>query len=223
LIYAIGDIHGCLDPLKALLGRVTLGDGDELVFLGDYIDRGPDSKGVVDYLLENRKPNWRFLRGNHEQLLLEWLGAPGSASAATWLLNGGLQTLQSYVPKKDLDEVRGEGAYMLLQSAIGHAHVEFYNSLPLFYDTPEAYFCHAGVDLSKPLADQTADDLLWIRRKFLQDPRPTPKLIVHGHTPVEKTDTAKDRINLDTGCVYGGNLTALRLPDRVLFQAPYLS
>jgi serine/threonine protein phosphatase 1 len=221
LIYAIGDIHGCLAPLKTLLGRLDLGDGDELVFLGDYVDRGPDSKGVVDYLLENRKPNWRFLRGNHEQLLLDWLENPGSVSAATWLLNGGLQTLQSYLPKKDLDELRGEGAYQMLRSAIPANHVEFFNSLPLFYETPEAYFCHAGVDLSKPLAGQTADDLLWIRRKFIQDPRPTPKLVVFGHSPVEKTLLDKDRINLDTGCVYGGFLTALRLPDRTLIQVPY--
>jgi serine/threonine protein phosphatase 1 len=188
LIYAIGDIHGCLDALKNLIAQLPLKDGDEVVFLGDYIDRGPDSKGVLDFVCQNQKPNWHFLRGNHEQMLLEWLGTPNPLAAANWLLNGGHQTLQSYVPKEKLDEVRGEGAHILLQSYIPHTHVEFLNAL------------------------------LWIRRKFIQDPRPTPKLIVHGHTPIEKVDTTRDRINLDTGCVYGGFLTAMSLPDKKVYQ-----
>ena len=218
MIYAIGDIHGCLSALKELIGQLPLKSEDELVFLGDYIDRGPESKGVLDYLLVNQKPNWRFLRGNHEQMLLEWLGTPNSLAAANWLLNGGHQTLQSYVPKEKLDEVRGEGAHILLQSYIPHTHVEFLNALPLFYETSDYFFCHAGINLDKPLNAQEPDDLLWIRRKFLQNPRPTPKLVIHGHTPVDKTDVSKDRINLDTGCVYGGVLTAIALPDKKLYQ-----
>ncbi|HET9870388.1 MAG TPA: metallophosphoesterase family protein [bacterium] len=219
MIYAIGDIHGCLKQLQDLLAQLPLGPDDELVFLGDYIDRGPDSKGVLDYLLKERQPHWHFLRGNHEQMLLDWLGTPNPLAASNWLLNGGHQTLQSYIPKDKMDEVRGEGIHVLLQSYIPHTHVEFLNALPLTYDTPEAFFCHAGINLDKPLADQEADDLLWIRRKFLQDPRPTPKLVVHGHTPVEKLDLTRDRINLDTGCVYGGALTALALPERKAYQA----
>jgi serine/threonine protein phosphatase 1 len=222
LIYAIGDIHGCLEPLVDLLSRLPYKDGDELVFLGDYVDRGPDSKGVVDYLLDHRKDSWKFLRGNHEQLMLDWLASPESRSDSTWLLNGGLQTLQSYCSKKDLDEVRSEGARRLFRDAIPPRHMDFFKSLILSYDTPVAYFCHAGVDLSRPLAAQSADDLLWIRRKFHQDPRPTPKLIVHGHTPTETADTTGDRINLDTGCVYGGALTALSLPGRELYQAKFI-
>jgi serine/threonine protein phosphatase 1 len=173
----------------------------------------------LDYLLENRKPNWIFLRGNHEQMLLDWLGTPNPLASANWLLNGGHQTLQSYVPKEKLDEVRGEGAHILLQSYIPHTHVEFLNALPLIYDVPDAFFCHAGINLDNPLSAQEPDDLLWIRRKFIQDPRPTPKLIVHGHTPVEKVDTTRDRINLDTGCVYGNFLTAMSLPNRKIYQA----
>jgi serine/threonine protein phosphatase 1 len=218
MIYAIGDIHGCLPQLKELMAQLPLKSEDELVFLGDYIDRGPDSKGVLDYLVANQKPNWHLLRGNHEQMLLEWLGTPNPLAASNWLLNGGHQTLQSYVPREKLDEVRGEGAHILLQSYIPHTHVELLNALPLFYETPDYFFCHAGVNLDKPLNAQEQDDLLWIRRKFLQDPRPTPKPIIHGHTPIEKTDTAKDRINLDTGCVYGGSLTAIALPDKKIYQ-----
>ena len=218
MIYAIGDIHGCLKALKDLMDKLPLQDADEVVFLGDYIDRGPDSNGVLDYLVKIRKPTWHFLRGNHEQLLLDWLGHPSPLTASNWLLNGGHQTLQSYVPKERLDEVRGEGAHILLQSYIPHTHVEFLNALPLTHDTPDAFFCHAGINLDKPLDKQDADDLLWIRRKFIQDPRPTPKLVVHGHTPVEKVDLSRDRINLDTGCVYGGYLTAMDVPHRILFQ-----
>jgi serine/threonine protein phosphatase 1 len=218
MIYAIGDIHGCLSALKELIDQLPLKPEDELVFLGDYIDRGRESKGVLDYLVANQKPNWHFLRGNHEQMLLEWLGTPNSLAASNWLLNGGHQTLQSYVPKEKLDEVRGEGAHILLQSYIPHTHVEFLNELPLTYETPDYFFCHAGVNLDKPLNAQEPDDLLWIRRKFLQDPRPTPKLVIHGHTPVEKADVTKDRIDIDTGCVYGGFLTAISLPNKKLFQ-----
>jgi serine/threonine protein phosphatase 1 len=218
VIYAIGDIHGCLKTLKELLGQLPLKDDDEVVFLGDYIDRGPDSKGVLDYLLANRKPGWHFLRGNHEQMLLEWLGTPNPLAAANWLLNGGHQTLQSYVPQEKLDEVRGEGAHILLQSYIPHTHVEFLNALPLSHETPDYFFCHAGINLDRSLKDQEQDDLLWIRRKFLQDPRPTPKLVIHGHTPIENVDLSRDRINLDTGCVYGRQLTALALPEKKLYQ-----
>lgn len=218
MIYAVGDIHGCLSALKELMAQLPLKDGDEVVFLGDYIDRGPDSKGVLDYLLANQKDGWHFLRGNHEQMLLDWLGTPNPLAAANWLLNGGHQTLQSYVPKEKLDEVRGEGAHILLQSYIPHTHVEFLNALPLTLDRPEAFFCHAGVNLDRPLNAQEPDDLLWIRRKFIQDPRPTPKLIVHGHTPIETVDLSRDRINLDTGCVYGNVLTALALPDKQVYQ-----
>jgi serine/threonine protein phosphatase 1 len=219
VIYAIGDIHGCLKALQDLLAQISVKPEDEIVFLGDYIDRGPDSKGVLDFLVKNHKPNWRYLRGNHEQMLLEWLGTPNSLAASNWLLNGGHQTLQSYVSQEKLDEVRGEGAHIVLQSYIPHTHVEFLNALPLTYETSDYFFCHAGINLDKPLNAQEPDDLLWIRRKFLQDPRPTPKLVVHGHTPVEKVDVTKDRINLDTGCVYGGFLTALSLPDKKIYQA----
>ncbi len=219
MIYAIGDIHGCLAALKDLLARLPLKPEDELVFLGDYIDRGPDSKGVVEYLLKNKKPNWKFLKGNHEQMLLEWLGSPSNMTSANWLLNGGYQTLQSYVPAQKMDELRGEGAHMILQSHIPTAHVEFFNSLLLTYETPEYYFCHAGVNLDRPLGAQDQDDLLWIRRKFIEDPRPTPKLVVYGHSPIENVDLSRDRINIDTGCVYGGTLTALFLPDKKLYQA----
>jgi serine/threonine protein phosphatase 1 len=219
MLYAVGDIHGCLKALKDLLGKLPLVEGDEVLFLGDYIDRGPESRQVVDFLLKEKRPNWRFLRGNHEQLILDWLSDANPHAGANWLLNGGYQTLAAYVPKEDLDEVHGEGEEKMLKRSIPTAHVEFFKSLPFFYETKDVYFCHAGVDLDKPLKRQSPDDLLWIRKKFLLDVRPTPKLIVHGHTPVAAVEVERDRINIDTGCVYGGLLTALSLPGKKVYQS----
>jgi len=219
MMYAIGDIHGCLKALKALLGKLPLRKGDEIVFLGDYIDRGPESRGVVEFLLRERTPQWHFLRGNHEQLILDWLETDDPAASSNWLINGGTETLKTYADPRDMDELRGKQETDLLKSAIPAPHVEFFRSTAFFRDTPFAYFCHAGVNLDKPLFRQSPDDLLWIRRKFADDPRPTPKLVVHGHTPVKEVDLSRDRINLDTGCVYGGHLTALSLPERKLYQS----
>lgn len=217
MLYAIGDIHGCRKALVDLLERIPFQPGDELVFLGDYIDRGPQSREVVEYLLANRKPGWRFLRGNHEQLLLDWLDGVKPGAAAAWLLNGGRQTLQSYTGRADLGEIRDDEAERLKRS-VPPEHVEFFRKLPFFHDTQDVYFCHAGINLDKPLLRQAPDDLMWTRKKFTLDPRPTPKLVVHGHTAVSQVDLSGDRINIDTGCVYGGFLTAIALPDRRLYQ-----
>ncbi len=218
MIYAIGDIHGCLTALEKLIKKIPLKSGDELLFLGDYVDKGPKSKEVVDYLLKNKKSNWRFLRGNHEQMVLECFKNSKSKMAANWLVNGGYETLKSYVPSKELDEIQGTETHKLLQAHFPAKHAAFFESQALTYETPEYFFCHAGVDLDKPLNQQDPEDLLWIRRRFLEDPRPTPKLVIHGHTPIEKLDLSRDRINLDTGCVYGGYLTALALPSMKVYQ-----
>jgi serine/threonine protein phosphatase 1 len=218
MIYAIGDIHGCLSALTNLMAQLPLKPEDELVFLGDYIDRGPESKGVLDFLIANKKPNWRFLRGNHEQLMLAWLATPNVSTSANWRLNGGQQTLESYLPKEKLDAVSSEEAHHLLLFCIPDAHLEFLNKALLTYETPDFFFSHAGINLDNPLNAQEPEDLLWIRRKFIQDARPTPKLVIYGHTPVKEIDLSKDRINLDTGCVYGGFLTAISLPDKKIYQ-----
>ena len=219
MIYAIADIHGCLTALQDLMAQLPLRPEDEVVFLGDYIDRGPDSKGVVDYLLAARQPKWHFLLGNHEQLFLEWFANPSPVAASNWIMNGGSQTLQSYVPKKKMDAAKGDELHALLLKHMTATHVSFFSSLALAYETPDYFFCHAGIDLDKPLNAQDPADLLWIRREFSQDPRPAPKTIIYGHTPVEKVVLKGDRINIDTGCVYGGVLTALALPDMKIYEA----
>jgi serine/threonine protein phosphatase 1 len=219
MIYAIGDIHGCLEPLQELLARLPLESPDTLVFLGDYIDRGPDSKKVVDFLLEHKREGWKFLRGNHEQMLLDWLDSPEAVPANVWMVNGGLRTLQAYVPRLSMQEAQSDDEVRRLHDSIPAAHAEFFRSTLLYYDAPEAFFCHAGVDLGKSLDAQTPNDLLWIREAFWGDPRPCPKLIVTGHTPRSGVEVGRDRINVDTGCVYGGPLTAIGIPGRELIQA----
>ena len=219
LIYAIGDIHGCSKALKALMAKLPLHPADQLVFLGDYIDRGPDSRGVVDFLMANQMPGWTFLRGNHEQMFLEWYTRPSPETAANWMMNGGYQTLQSYIPAIHLNDIRGEPAHIMLKAQIPTDHVAFLSATTNSLETPDYFFCHAGIDPARPLNDQDPDDLLWIRQKFIDSLRPMPKLILYGHTPVEETDLTGDRINLDTGCVYGGCLTAMSLPDKKLYQA----
>jgi serine/threonine protein phosphatase 1 len=218
MLYAIGDIHGCLGQLERLLDRIAPTAMDEVVFLGDYVDRGPSSRAVVELLLARRGPHWKFLRGNHEQMLLDWLESPAALPSDLWFKNGGAGTLQSYLPSLSREDFLLPENAMRLHDAIPKSHAAFFRATALFYETPDAFFCHAGVDLGRPLSEQSKEDLLWIRDAFWGDPRSCPKLIVSGHTPRTKVEEGKDRINLDTGCVYGGPLTALRLPGRELVQ-----
>lgn len=191
-LLAIGDIHGCLEPLRALLARVAPAPDDQLVFLGDYVDRGPDSAGVIEELLALRVqlPHTVFLRGNHEQMLLEVLAGH---DPLTFLFNGGDQTIASY---------RARGGWPPPAS-----HVNFLNTLPTRYETAGFVFVHAGLRPGVAVAHQSPDDLLWIRQEFLQSTEDWGKTVVFGHTPRETVWMSKTRIGLDTGCVYGGCLT----------------
>jgi Calcineurin-like phosphoesterase len=198
--YAIGDIHGSLAKLR---GLVALGERDAggepmtLVFIGDYIDRGPDSRGVVDYVmgLEARLgANAIALKGNHEELAVA--AADGSVSIGNWLLNGGDKTLLNY----------GVASARELPAD----HLAWFRSLRLSFDDGQRLFVHAGIDPGRPLDDQDAHDLVWIREPFLFDERDHGRLIVHGHTPVRTgtPDLRANRLNIDTAAVYGGPLTA---------------
>jgi serine/threonine protein phosphatase 1 len=208
MLYAIGDIHGCARELELLLQQIKPKADDTVVFLGDYIDRGPDSKGVIDLILDlQEKTNVVALKGNHEQLFLDFLESPESPGAGVFVLNGGGATLASYP---------GPGGTF----EIPERHVEFFYGLKLKYETPSHFFVHAGVPL-KPLdeiTDADSDALLWSRQPFLSSNYEWSKIVVHGHTPVAAPDIKDNRINLDTGCVYGGHLTALELPTGKIFQ-----
>ena len=199
--YVIGDIHGCLRPLQRLLGKIAPQPGDEVVFIGDYIDRGPQSREVVDYLL-GLPHRCVFLLGNHEKMLLDYLDGKDEG---LFLPNGGLATIQSY------------GGHV---TNIPPAHLRFFRDLRPMHDTANYLFVHAGIRPLVPLERQRVEDLVWIRQEFFQFVGRFPKPIVFGHTPLRKVLMAPDRIGIDTGCVYGGKLTCVRLPDREVIQVP---
>jgi serine/threonine protein phosphatase 1 len=200
LVYAIGDIHGSLRKLRALLARCERHAGHRpmtFVFLGDYIDRGPDSQGVIDAIMELKsrlKDEVIALMGNHEAVALEVID--GKADADLWLGEGGAATLRSYGVSR--------AAELPLE------HVAWLRRLPLRYDDGQRFFVHAGIDPDKPLNAQRGHDLVWIREPFLSDTRDYGRLIVHGHTPQTTglPDLRRNRLNLDTAAVFGGPLTA---------------
>lgn len=203
-LLAVGDIHGCRDQLVALLAKVRPQPSDQLIFLGDYIDRGPHSKQVVDYLLDLscRLPHCIFLKGNHEAMLEEYLVG---GEKVRFLRNGGDATLTSYAA------ARGEG--------IPPAHREFFNQLRLHHETDRFIFVHAGMRPGVPLAGQRELDLLWIREDFLGSSYDWGKTVVFGHTPQPTPLLSPNRIGLDTGAVYGGRLTCCEVRSRQLWQA----
>ena len=208
-IFAIGDIHGSYDRLKTLMDKIPIDfSRDTLVFIGDYIDRGPHSVEVVDYLmqLKNRVPGVIFLKGNHEDMLDKFINGD---DRFTYLLNGGQQTLDSYLTKPVQSDFY----------PIPPDHMDFFKSLRLFYETEEFIFVHAGLRPRVPLESQKPQDLLWIRDKFVSTKYDFGKRVIFGHTPLKKPLVEPNKIGIDTGAVYGNALTCVRLPDLVFFQA----
>ncbi|WP_370339515.1 metallophosphoesterase family protein [Parvularcula marina] len=212
LLVAIGDIHGRADLLAKLLRRLEKKLRDEpyrLVFLGDYVDRGAESREVLNMLLglQDRYPDTVFLRGNHEQAMLDFLAAP--EDTAEWLEWGGAETLMSYGIKaraaEDLVSLQEEFANVLPDS-----HFKFLMSLPLYEEIGPYLFVHAGIDPHRPIEEQSERDFLWIREPFLQaeEHHFSGPVIVHGHTPVKKAENLPWRINLDTGAFWSSRLTA---------------
>jgi serine/threonine protein phosphatase 1 len=218
---AIGDIHGCLEPLQRLVRRLP--PSEPLVFLGDYIDRGPQSAGVVAYLLSLRKAGrpCRFLMGNHEQMLLKSLVQTEAISL--WLYNGGTPTLISYGthPRTWMHAPQR-------QDFLGSHHA-FYQGLELYVEDEDTIYVHAGIDLG--IADmrlQDPDVLLWIRDKFYHHATAWHgKQVIFGHTPTRSMGLSGKAIfqegnfyGIDTGCVYGGYLTAIDSRTHELWQEP---
>jgi serine/threonine protein phosphatase 1 len=202
LTYAIGDVHGCLDKLVRLLARCRAHGGGEpsrLVFVGDYIDRGPDSRGVVETLLAlQREQEVIYLCGNHEAMVLDALE---TNDHALWLRNGGGDTLASYGVTRAAE--------------LPPAHLDWIAALRLTFDDGRRLFVHAGVNPSVPLDRQDERDLVWIREPFLSSRRDYGRLIVHGHTPLTTgvPDHRTNRLNIDTAAVFGGPLTAAVFTD----------
>jgi predicted MPP superfamily phosphohydrolase len=213
--YVIGDIHGCLNELALLIEGLPLESGDRLVFLGDYIDRGPDSKGVVAYILELQKRNdleFVCLKGNHEDMFMSYLGLPGQ-HGDMFLYNGGRATLDSYgINSKNasLDEIKEQ---------IPRSHFEFFENLKGYF-VIEPFLCvHAGIHPLKPLEAQTETELLWIRNEFIYNPHRLPYTVLFGHTPQHSVFfDLPYKIGLDTGLVYGNKLSCLEFTEKVLYQ-----
>lgn len=217
MYYIFGDIHGCLDRLVSLYGQVEkrLGDDDILIFLGDYIDRGGSSYEVVEYLLELReqRPNIRFLKGNHEVMLFEFLN--GNDPSGNYLYNGGNATRKSYDSHV--------GGFVIPEN-----HRDFFNRLLNYYEGDDFIAVHAGLnpEVNSPEA-QSLDDLVWIREDFFRSPKRWKKTVIFGHTPTYYIhgkwgkvymDDVKNIIGIDTGAVYGGMLTCLVWPEKKILQ-----
>lgn len=226
MLYAVGDIHGELSKLEALLERLDLQERDRLVFLGDYIDRGPDSAGVVDRLLElSRHQACVFLLGNHESMMLDFLGyrGPGYFGGDAFLMNGGDRTLASYGYFRSPDPK--PEAFQLPP-----AHEAFYCDLKPYHAEGDYLFVHAGLsekslqsgDPDFALRRSRFEDLLW-NRTTADLPHRLGVTLIYGHTPAADLRVRRNEpfsLGIDTGAVYGGPLTAVRLPDETIVQVP---
>ncbi|MDJ0868557.1 MAG: metallophosphoesterase family protein [Myxococcota bacterium] len=223
MIYAVGDIHGQLGKLEALLAKLPLRDDDRLVFLGDYVDRGPDPSGVVDRLIRlGEERPCVFLIGNHESMFLDFIGWAGEDYFAgeAFLSNGGIETLLSY---ECLELERPKPG----RFALPPTHEDFFRKLARWHLEGDYLFVHAGLgrairrgDLGYVLRRARVEELLW-DRSTLDLPHELGVTLVYGHTPSSDFGVRWNSpfsIGIDTGAAYGGPLTAIRLPDETIFQ-----
>lgn len=217
-IYAIGDVHGRADLLDRTLSNI---DAHIVanpiirpihVLVGDYIDRGPASREVLDMMINCAKGREMvFLRGNHDIFIQDFLRNPGALR--DWSKIGGLETLMSYglKPSINADAHAQIELAKALEMALPPAHLKFLNSLLSSFTCGGYFFVHAGVRPGVPLTKQREDDLLWIRDEFLLHEEDFGKIVVHGHTPVREIDIRPNRINIDTGAYVTGRLTCVIL------------
>ena len=222
-VYAISDIHGCANLLDRALVAIDADiaklkpDRVLHVMLGDYIDRGVDTRLTLEIMLaRSRRHPSVYLKGNHEDVLLGFLHDP--ARLQDWRQFGGLQTLISYGLKPSLNPDRGEQLELAraFSSVLPAEHKRLLEGLKPSYACGDYFFCHAGVRPGIALADQREDDLLWIREEFLSSEADFGKFIVHGHTPVMAPDLHANRLNIDTGAYATGRLTVLRMEGTTL-------
>jgi serine/threonine protein phosphatase 1 len=215
-IYAIGDVHGRIDLLDQLFSRIDAHLAAHPVirpvhvFVGDYIDRGPASREVLDRLIARADSNEMvLLKGNHETLIFEFMRNPSTLQS--WEQMGGLETLMSYglSPSLNADAPTQKKLAAALGAALPKFHVNFLESLHPSFSCGGFFFVHAGVKPGVPLAKQREEDLLWIRDEFLLHEGNFGKIVIHGHTPVLEVDIRPNRINIDTGAYATGRLTCL--------------
>ena len=218
-VFAVGDIHGCAAELSVLLEcletKEALDVDDAVIFLGDYIDRGPDTKGVIDLLLafKTRFPKTRFLKGNHEDMLLDFLGFGGRLGQA-FLYNGGLETIQSY-------GISVFSSPEEMSKTFPPDHFKFLCSLESIIKAGRYVFAHAGLNPLRDLSSQNDSDVFWIRDEFIANIHSFNHTVVFGHTPHQ--DIVLDlpfKIGIDTGLVFGNKLTCLEVMSGKVLQVP---
>ena len=228
-IFAVGDIHGCKDLLDIIHKKIEIAttrkSGKKLIiYLGDYIDRGPDIKGTIDTLINFNLPNVEkiFLLGNHEQMLLDVLEEKNN-SLYNWISNSGLETIESY--GEDLSKYIDENLELTFEKKIvtkikkflPKAHFNFFNNLKLYHIWNNYLFVHAGINPNLSIEKQQKETLIWTREKSFLDPLMTyDKIVVHGHTAKENIEKFPYRINLDTGSFYSGKLSCLLIENKQL-------
>jgi serine/threonine protein phosphatase 1 len=217
-IYAIGDIHGRIDLLDEALAKIDAHKASQpcsdcaVVFLGDYVDRGPASRDVLDRVIACVHTQQTVpLKGNHEAYLHEFLNDPSILT--DWRQYGGLQTLISYGLKPSLNPTAEEQSELSreLATVLPRTHKVLLQHLPTSFYCGDFFFAHAGVRPGVPLAAQKEQDLLWIREDFLLCEDDFGKVVVHGHTPVRDAEIHRNRINIDTGAYATGRLTCLMI------------
>lgn len=225
--YVVGDIHGRLDLFEALIEAVDEDDSisgaaaTHVVLLGDLIDRGPDSAGVIKRARKWRKSREvRIIAGNHEEMFLESFADP--EVLRHFLKHGGRETILSYgLPRKDYRKLSLEELFARMPEIVPDKDREFVSGFEDMIIAGDYVFVHAGIDPDLPLDAQRRSDLMWIRERFLRHKGPLPKIVVHGHTIYDEVSDAHQRIGIDTGAFRSGVLTALKLEgvERQIIQA----
>ena len=224
-LYAIGDVHGQHELLLDALALIALDGGADaqVVVIGDLVDRGPDSCGVINTLMEGIAAgrNWTVLMGNHDRLFETFLRTggithPKMRPSYTWLSPqlGGLETLASYGVDTSLPEAALRAAAL---EAVPEAQRAFLAGLPLYHESESCLFVHAGLQPRLPLAWQTEDDLIWIRDAFLNHDEPFEKLVIHGHTAIDAPEHKGNRVNIDSGAGFGRALTTVVIEGTDVF------
>lgn len=228
--YAIGDVHGYLDKLRAVHGLIEADRADEggdgpVVHIGDLMDRGPDAAGVIGFVIDGIAAGepWIVLKGNHERMMSYFLqdgprADPKLRNDLSWLHPrlGGLMTLASYGVQGTIEDYYS--LHQAARAAVPGAHLAFLARLETFYRTDEVFFVHAGIRPGVALQAQVEEDLVWIREPFLSDERDHGALIVHGHTPVGAVTHYGNRVNIDSGAAFGGPLSAVVIEGRDVWR-----
>ncbi len=218
--YAIADIHGCFETFRSMLeDQIRLSQTDELYLLGDYVDRGPHSKALLDYLLQLQNQGYRIelLRGNHDQMLLDALNQAAPFALEQWLYNGGSKTLESYNISNIAD--------------IPQEHIQLLQATHFYKELDDFWLVHAGFNLQKQNWHEDKYAMLWDREEMWEATKLKNKPIIHGHTPTPAKQTISDlqlskpTISIDTGCVYSqyadlGNLSCLCIDNMTLTSIP---